>query len=168
MMCTPQSPGPDPSAIAFDVFGALGYLRSLPFVDRERIGVMGWYYGAMAALVTTRQLLAHVVQPRAGGFRAPVAFYPGCSSLAADTAIPVLLLLGQADDWTPPQRCVQVAEQLQQRGRTVVWKVYPGAYHAFDVVGPSRDVLGHQLEYDPTATADAIERVKDFLAEQLR
>ncbi|MBI4609115.1 MAG: dienelactone hydrolase family protein [Candidatus Rokubacteria bacterium] len=151
--------------VAGDAVEALVHLRSLPFVDQDRIGVIGWSHGAMAALVAIRS------GPRGRGFRLAIAFYPDCGYVAYDTTIPVLLLLGEVDDWTPPGQCVKVTKQLQREGRPVVWKVYPGAHHGFDVAGfGNRTVVyrGYTMRYDPAATADAKERVRAFLAQHLR
>jgi dienelactone hydrolase len=38
-----------------DAFGALAVLRSLPFVDRERIGIMGGSHGGASTLATMAQ-----------------------------------------------------------------------------------------------------------------
>jgi len=154
---------PTPHEVAGDAFGALAYLRSLPFVDRDRIGVMGWSYGAMAALAAASASFTKWAQPPGGGFRVAVPFYPSCSYVAHDTAIPVLLLLGEADDWTPPGQCVEAAKRLQQEGRTMLWTVYPGAHHGFDkseLGSRTVSVLGYTLRYDPVATADAEKRIR--------
>lgn len=168
--CGPGRPGH--AAVAADAFGALVYLRSLPFVDRDRVGVMGWSFGATAALMAGSELGAFL-QPPEGGFRAAVAFYPYCTGYLGDETVPLLLLLGELDDWTPASDCVARAEELRQEGQTVVWKVYPGAYHSFDEAELRRYsgtaiVQGHILEYDPEATADAWKRVRAFLAQHLR
>jgi dienelactone hydrolase len=157
--------------VAGDAFGALAYLRSLPFVDRERIGVIGWSYGAMASLIAAGASFSKSVQPPGGGFRVAVPFYPSCSYLTHDTAIPVLLLLGEADDWTPPDLCVATAQELRNSGRTALWQVYPGATHGFDKAElENRTVtyLGHTMRYDPAATADAEKRLRAFLTQYLR
>jgi dienelactone hydrolase len=174
-----------------DAFGALTYLRSLPFVDGKRIGVMGWSYGATAALRVATTSAVVESEPRDGGFRVSVAFYPRCDAFGYDTNIPVLMLLGGNDDWTPPAQCVAAAEALIKRGgSTVEWTVYPGATHNFDNSelragnrcehGSDRSCrdheriranawhLGHSLEYDANATADAEKRVGAFLATHLR
>lgn len=57
------------------------------------------------------------------------------------------------------------------KGKTahgVILKVYPGAHHAFDWGGINMTYLGHRLLYDPAAAANAIVRVKKFLAKHLR
>lgn len=157
---------------AWDAIGALAYLRSLPFVDRERIGVMGWSAGGGAALAATSKMGPEnwkSLEPYSGPrFRVAVAFYPNCQELPPDPVIPILLLVGEADDWTGYYRCVEVSKELQQQGRTVLWKVYPGVHHGFDQNFPNREVLGHTLEYSGWATADSEKRVRAFLAQYLR
>lgn len=81
---------PSISDVLQDAFGALAYLRSLPFVDPGRIGVIGWSYGATAAL------WANFSGRPGKEFQATVAFYPGCSQMPDDTSTPLLLLLGEA------------------------------------------------------------------------
>ncbi|MBI2459930.1 MAG: dienelactone hydrolase family protein [Candidatus Rokubacteria bacterium] len=157
-------------AVARDAYSALVYLRSLPFVDADRIGLAGWSYGAMAALLGVREAFVKATAPKVSTFRAVIAFYPACEYFGPDTTLPVLLLLGDADTWTPPTVCVQVASRLQERGQTALAVVYPGAHHAFDrsdLGGRTVSVLGHTLRYDPAATADARSRVRSFLSEHL-
>jgi dienelactone hydrolase len=133
--------------VAWDAFGALAYLRSLPFVDRERVGVMGWSWGATAALKAARKPFITEANP------------PG-----------VLLLMGAQDDLSPPYYCLDVAKRLQASGRPVSWVVYPGARHGFDQAelgGKTFDSFGHALQYDPVATRDSEKRVREFLRQNL-
>ena len=83
-----QGGQPTMSEFAKDAAGALAYLRSLPFVDPKRIGVVGWSYGGGAALIAARAASDWLFDPGPGGFRAAVAFYPNCSQIGADTNIP--------------------------------------------------------------------------------
>jgi dienelactone hydrolase len=155
--------------VAWDAIGALAYLRTQPFVDADRIAVMGWSYGAMAALDASRANFIRMAGGR--GFRAAVPFYPHCSYLSSDIAIPVLLLLGGSDDWAPAGACVERATALAQAGRAIQWHVYHGAAHGFDQAelgDRTVIVLGHRLQYDAAATGDAERRVRAFLAEHLR
>ena len=154
----------------WDALGALRYLRSLPFVAGDRIGVMGWSEGGSVALrASSDPLAAYAI--KAPGFRATVALYPGCgNNLSSDTTAPVLLLLGEKDDWTSPIPCVQIAKELQHASRPVEYVVYPRATHAFDEASLRGVVtyLGHQLKYDPAATSDARKRIKVFLERHLK
>jgi dienelactone hydrolase len=161
---------PTMQEVAADAFGALRYLRSLPFVDAERVGVMGWSYGAGASLLASRAGYRFLdrSEPNGKGFQAAVAFYPPCQLAGTDTATPLLMLLAGADDWTPTYGCISIGEVLQRENRPVRWVVYPNASHAFDQPGPPRTYLGHYMAYDPSATADAEKQVRRFLAEFFR
>ena len=143
---------------ALDARGARIYLEKLPFVDSERIVVMGWSHGG----ATTLKAMADT------SFRAAIAFYPYCPRLQNLNA-PLLILIGEKDDWTPAAECIK-AVQLQKSSHEVLLKVYPGAYHSFDENGLVGGMLyfGHWLEYHPKATSDAIFQVKTFLAKHLK
>ena len=67
------------------------------------------------------------------------------------------MLLGGADDMTPPEPCEQLAARWQRRGHRVELEVYPGAFHGFDGDGALRvrpNIKGgmHQGN-DPAAAA---------------
>jgi len=150
-----------------DAFGALRYLRSLPFVDGERVGVIGFSFGGGAALLASRAGYQWLRTPEKG-FRAAVAFYPPCELAGTDTTTPLLMLLAGADDWTPPSLCITIGKILERERTPVRWMVYPNAPHGFDQPGPPRTYLGHYMAYDASATADAQRQVRQFLAEFLR
>lgn len=163
---------PTMQEVAADAFGALRFLRAQPFVDPQRVGVMGWSYGGGASLAASRaeyrRLADALVATESKGFQAAVAFYPPCQLAGMDTEIPLLMLLGGADDWTRPERCISVGERLQRDKRPVRWVVYPSALHGFDQPGPPRTSLGHHIAYDGSATADARNQVRQFLADVFR
>jgi dienelactone hydrolase len=147
-----------------DAYDAKRYLAGLPFIDRGRIAVMGWSNGGATTL---EALYLKKDDP----FRAAIAFYPSCRRTLAGLNSPLMILIGEADDWTPAGRCV-AAMPKEKSAFEVVLKVYPGAYHGFDGLGKSRKVSGsrggvHHLEYQPEAEADAIVRVKAFFEKHL-
>jgi dienelactone hydrolase len=141
------NPGALPAPVrANDAIAAKSYLMSLPNIAKGRIGLIGFSHGAGAALAAaTREGTA---------FRAVVAFYPWCTGSQPGNA---LILIGDADDWTPSSRC-RAAPNL---------KVYPGATHAFDSPRPDRIYLGHHLSYDAAAATDAVDRTRRFLSSHL-
>jgi dienelactone hydrolase len=58
---------------AKDAHGARHYLSRLPFVDRNRIAVMGWSHGGLSTIVS-------VIDAYGGdSFKAAIAFYPYCA-----------------------------------------------------------------------------------------
>jgi dienelactone hydrolase len=146
---------------------ALNYVKTLTFVDGDRVAVMGWSHGGGAALEASgrRSRLWYDPDDRLA-FRAAVAFYPPCQYLDDETQTPTLMLLAGRDDWTPPNWCVAVAERIGLR--RVSWKVYPDACHAFDLPGKMRTYLGYVMAYDGPATRASRMEVRAFLAEQLQ
>lgn len=155
--------------MARDALDALAYLKTLPFVDSERVAVMGWSHGGGAALEASD----HYNNGRSGSdprraFRAAVAFYPPCQSLDDQTATPTLMLLAGADDWTPSGYCLVGGQRALDQHRPVSWAMYANAQHAFDQPGPMRNYLGHNMSYDAEAAAASHKAVQAFLAEQLQ
>lgn len=130
---------------AGDAYAALAYLRTLPYVDGNRVAVMGGSHGGASTLAT-------MVAPQAKdrGFLAAVALYPACAmnmggwrtDSTGDYAPggPVYILIGEIDDWTPAGNCRKLAESAQKAGHAVSLKVYPGAHHSFDSANPERYV----------------------------
>ncbi len=171
-----------------DAVGALRYLRRVPGVDRERIGVIGWSNGGVFAMSLVngpsqeRARRRGVVLPEPG-VRAAVAVYPGgCQSLIDQLIVrPLLVLVGDADDWTPAGPCLAMADAMRRRGADVSIVVYPGAVHYFDLEGQPRRYLpfaandnkpdlccGATVGYDAAAAADARRRVEAFFGGHLK
>lgn len=188
---------------AFDAYAALAYLRSLPFVDGAHVGVIGGSHGCsgtLAAMVTPASNRAPLVEERRHGFAAGVALYPGCAApygtwtathefgdhgaVTAYSGVyqpiaPLLILVGERDDWTPAKPCEELAQRAQAAGYPVAIKVYPGAQHSFDSSAPTRYLpnrrnansatgRGATTGGDPIAWADAIREVTAFFARQLK
>ena len=78
---------------------------------------------------------------------------------------PTLILTGALDDWTPPQACKDMVKRASDSGTEVDLVVYPNASHSFMVpqLRPGRRYLGHWLEYDEDASADALTQTRRFL-----
>lgn len=171
-----------------DAIGALRWLGSRRYVDRRRVAIMGWSNGGVFAIAlvngpSLERARARGVQLPEPGFAAAVAFYPGgCQSLVDERVVqPLLLLIGDADDWTLPSACARMVEAMRGRGADATIVLYPGAVHYFDVVGQPRTVLadvendnrpggccGATVGYDPAADVDARQRVEAFLTRHLR
>ncbi len=148
-----------------DAYSAKAYLSALPFVDPQRIAVIGWSHGGWAVM---RIIDGYYRDETAVPFKAAVAFYPYCQTIyKPDT--PVLVLIGRKDDWNPASLC----EYLKQSGEyndskyEFTLKVYPNASHAFDFEGLKEDSFGHHAEYDPDAASDAISQTRNFLSRYL-
>lgn len=160
-----------------DALGALRWLAARPEVDAERLALVGWSNGGSTVLAATNAGLREVTQSPVKP-RAAVAFYPGCSfelGRGYRPLVPLLLLLGEKDDWTGAQPCLDLA---QRAGAKVQVEVYAGAYHGFDSEAKlrlRRDVpngvspgQGVHVGGDPIARVASRERLLAFLREQLQ
>jgi dienelactone hydrolase len=152
---------------AFDAYAALRYLSQLDFVDPARMAVLGQSMGGGSVLYAVDHELA--AQYFEEHFRAAIAYYPSCGIAAAMMTAPTLVLIGEADDWTPVQRCREMVARARPDGAAITLTVYPGAHHAFDVaeLKPGVRSLGHWVEYDEPSARDAEQKVRAFLAANL-
>jgi dienelactone hydrolase len=163
-----------------DVFAAIAWLAKQPSVDVSRIVVMGWSHGAQTVLstvdATDKYVQAQAVQPRAA-----VAFYPGCLANNKmwnyEVHKPLLIMIGELDDWTLARECVTLQERLHKNkaNAAVDLVVYPGSYHGFDGTGPVRQMEGlgntktgkAMVGGNPAAREASHARMFEFLSAQL-
>lgn len=158
-----------------DAYGALRWLQAQPFVKPDRVALAGWSNGAMTLLWTIRAGAPQRPGDLAHDFRTAVGFYPGCIVIRRElphytAALPALLQVGLADEWTKPQPCIDfVAEANARGGARLEIDAYDGAYHAFDYPAMNvREVTisgGRKVPAGthPEARATAIARVRAWL-----
>lgn len=158
-----------PNMRVADIAGALDYLATRPDVVKGKVGIIGHSHGGSTVIRSAQSTFA--LNKR--GLVAGVAYYPGCNP-QFDTGIdiPILLLAGDKDDWTPSDRCRKLVGSLV-RGDLVEAVYYPDAYHSFDVKAVDRTVPGaagkqHRLVYDTVAAPDAEARTRAFFEKYLR
>lgn len=160
-----------------DANAARHWLQAQPYVNGERISLIGWSHGATTALWTVRPRKATPPDTKPD-FRSVIAFYPNCRRLGAtawSTRLPALILIGAADDWTPANACEQMVAGAQGRSARASLVTYPGAYHDFDRqnypfhervgLANTPDPAGRvHVGTNPAARADAFKRVPEWLA----
>jgi len=173
-----------------DAYAALAHLRTLSYVDGKHIGLMGGSHGGsttLTSMIAPESEADLLAKERRAGFAAAVALYPGCvasrrtwsNAGVYQPVAPLLILIGDKDDWTPAEPCRRLTEAAQQAGYPVTIKIYPGAYHSFDSGYPGRYVAtrinpnvasgrGATTGGDPAAWADSIREVVDFFGRYLR
>lgn len=145
-----------------DVNGAIAWLATRPEIDAGRIAVMGWSHGAGVALQVAAEpgSLRPDLKP---AVLAAVAVYPWCPKGSARYRTPTLVLVGDADDWTPAELCETMVAELPASSAPVDLVVFPGATHSFDCRTCNGEYWGHRLVYDAAATADAHARARALL-----
>ena len=153
-----------------DAYAALRYLSQQSFVAPERVAVLGNSMGGYSALYAVdRGLMAQYFRRFKERFRAAVAYYPNCGIPVTMMTAPTLILIGEADDLTPAERCRMMVAHARPDGAPIALTVYPGAHHGFNfaILQPGRSSLGHWLEYNAPAAKDAEGKVRAFLAANL-
>jgi carboxymethylenebutenolidase len=154
-----------------DAAGALAWLRTRPDVIPDRIGLQGWSNGGSTVLATMSPVapVPPALTP-ASGFRAAVAFYPGCGlhdvfdATPLRPTAPTLVLHGTADEEVSFKRCESLVQRSRAAGGPIDIKLSPGAAHNFD--SPADNVQRH--EANAVATRDAVALSMKFFADQLR
>lgn len=157
-----------------DAWGALEFLRSRPDVQGDRIAALGWSQGGGTVLA------AYGPDGEGAGFRGAVAFYPGCRTALRNPdwqpGGPLLILIGEEDDWTPAEPCEELAGRDSVKGLLEL-VVYPDAHHGFDLpttpVRTRKDLATvpsgqAHVGTNEAARADAVARVTAFLAKLLK
>jgi carboxymethylenebutenolidase len=145
-----------------DAEGALSWLRGRSDVIGNRIFLQGWSNGGSTALnVMQRQ------GSKPSGYRAALAFYPGCGpkallAPALTTGAPVTLFLGSDDEEVSPARCLDFAKRSRDAGSNIEALLYQGATHGFD--DPSRR---HQSVQGNRAALDDVSKRAIALVEGL-
>ncbi|MCY1059029.1 dienelactone hydrolase family protein [Nannocystis sp. SCPEA4] len=155
---------------ARDAQGAAAWLARQPFVDPERLAVLGWSHGGTSVLS-----FAGRAEPKNTDIRTAVAFYPGCQRFADNPTwepkIPITILIGKQDDWTPVEPCRDLAKRFPDEIELVE---YPRAVHGFDApdqrVHPitglaytASDTGMAHVGTEPEARRDSIRLVKQEL-----
>ncbi|MBT9287938.1 dienelactone hydrolase family protein [Prosthecodimorpha staleyi] len=160
-----------------DAMTVLDHLAGRADVRRDAIFLLGWSNGGSTVLNAVGSAARAAGSP---DFRAAIAFYPGCRVQAErgtwKSRTDLLILIGEADDWTPAEPCRRLA--AGDPGH-VTLVTYPGAYHDFDhpdlkihsAAGLAFTGSGTGSAHtgtDPAARRDAIERAGAFLAAHRR
>ena len=133
-----------------DQLAGVEYLRSLPYVDADRIGIWGWSYGGFMTLTA---LFKAPDVFKAGTAVAPVTDWrlydsiyterymksPADNEEGYETASPInfvddfqgklLVMHGDADDNVHAQNSFQLLEKLIDAGKSVDFMVYPQKTH---------------------------------------
>lgn len=111
-----------------DLTGTINWLLTQPFVDRDRISMIGWGTGGSAVL---RLLDPGLAVHKRVNFAAAVAYYPQCEYLLKSFGYTPRLLpvvhSGAADQLAPSAPCKDLSARWNSP-----FTAHAGAYHNFD------------------------------------
>jgi carboxymethylenebutenolidase len=156
-----------------DAYAALAYLRTRTDVLPDRIGLQGWSNGASATLAAmavgeATDVPGTGMPARDSGFRAALAFYPGCGLRGRfgngyRPYAPVRVFHGTRDEEVSPRRCGILVEKARALGSDVEIRFYDAATHGFDDPSAKR----RRVPANARAADDAIARALRFFAGEL-
>ncbi len=132
-----------------DAYGAFKFLASHPAIDARRIGVMGFSWGGVVAMLTaTKPYSLRYLGPQAK-FAAHAPLYPACwlynvapgFEFKDFTGAPVFIQCGELDAYDEPDTGEKLVRSLASIAPGLLSiKTYPGATHAFDRTEPAMTV----------------------------
>ncbi len=131
------------------------WARTLPYVDTNKIHVIGWSMGGGGVLKWLEG-----PSSEASSVRSAIVVYPPCNKHEnLSLQMPVLMLLGASDDIADSGTCEALVESSANSQQVTVTN-YPGARHGFDIedAPPVLDIgngmtVGYQQEAAEAAWA---------------
>jgi len=120
--------------IILDSYRALDKLANHPKIDKDRIAITGWSLGGGVTLFSGWKPLMDAIDSD-NEFAAHLAFYPPCfvePSILDFTDSPIHILIGELDEWTPSNPCIDLVDILDNNGVDIDITVYEDAHHSFD------------------------------------
>ena len=147
-----------------DALGALDYLATQPFIDKDKVAVMGFSSGAIN--INKIIIGGEEASPKGPRFKAAISFYGHCKNIYSNSSNFTLSLEIVAEkDLYHADSCISAG-----KFDGIDTFVMEGANHAFDMVEHTRshvDPWGVVMQYDREATKKARELTKAFLAHHL-
>ncbi|MGX1305402.1 dienelactone hydrolase [Amorphus suaedae] len=163
---------------AGDVLVSLADVRAMPFVNQDRMALIGMSHGGWSIMdllaldaegrlpLNLKRAPGGTDDPPLSSVAAVVLVYPWCgpTNRAAKAGwqhpAPVLFVLADDDVIAPAEDCHAVADTLEAEGRTVEILSFAGVTHGFD----QQDHSGiSTLVFDAAATRQTIDRAIAFL-----
>jgi dienelactone hydrolase len=167
-----------------DALQAADYLRTLAYVDKDRVAHVGFSWGAMVALLTGSSSWRWA-SPGSKPFAASVAVYPGCFTIKPPTGPsfeivqrtidrPMLVLMADKDGETPADECVPKLQAAKAGGSPIEWQILQNTTHCWDCVHldgfSKRDFRGNKIvyRYNARATDEARQRMFEYIDKALK
>jgi len=124
-----------------DAFAALEILHTHPFVDSNRIGVMGYSMGGITTILAAFEEIAQNSSRSKIRFALHVPFYAPCIIQPENfrgTGATIVGLWGEEDETTPRSRCEELVKHLRDGGNSVKAIWYPDAAHGWNGKKPMK------------------------------
>jgi dienelactone hydrolase len=129
-----------------DAYGALKFLSTQPHIDARHIGILGFSWGGVVAMLSATQAYASRFTDGTLKFAAHVAHYPVCwvynhvpgYEFNSFTGSPVLIQSGELDAYDHPDTGAHLVQSLPAAARSFIsLKMYKHASHGWDRLQPA-------------------------------
>jgi len=121
-----------------DVHSVLEIVSQDTRFNKDKIALGGHSVGAITTLHSSFSELQKILE-RSGKpvFNAFIALAPSCELTAKKPELlaPLLIVVGELDNWTNPTPCKQEVNRLIDASQDVSLKVIPNSYHTFSTTG---------------------------------
>jgi len=156
----------DPSQIELsDIFSMVSYLRDLEYVDKTRIGLVGFSLGAALSLVIAfydKNIKTAVLYyppadlGRIGKFFARIKIE---ANFIENISCPLLIIQGDSDHFIPIESACKLFQYLKIHNKLCEMSTYPGVGHAFNWT----DRVEYNAEFAEKAREDTIRFLDKYL-----
>ena len=136
--------------IVADVKAAVDFLKAQPFVQPDRIGIVGFCFGGRVSYLAAGTIPdikaasvfygGRILQPLGGSGPSPL-------ELTGKISSPVLGLFGEEDQNPTPEDVGKIEAELKKHGKVYEFHMYPGSGHGFH--------CDTRASYRPEAARDA-------------
>ncbi|MDC1492721.1 dienelactone hydrolase family protein [Flavobacteriaceae bacterium] len=124
------------AAMIVDAYKALEVLSNYSSINKDKISITGWSLGGAVTLFSAWLPLKNSINKELS-FASHLSFYPPCFFELENmdfSQAPIHILIGELDDWTPSEPCVQLVDQLSNYSNIDI-TVYKDSHHGFDREG---------------------------------
>lgn len=118
--------------MVLDSYQAYELLLENPNIKSDKIGITGWSLGGGVSLFSAWKPLNDAINEKVN-FAVHLPIYPPCivvPEMADFGHAPIHILIGQLDNWTPADACLDFVNKVYARNINIT--VYPDAHHSFD------------------------------------
>ena len=127
--------------VIYDMAMSLNLLWDDQRIDNQKIYAAGWSLGGTATLFNGWMPLQTSLNKNGASFAGYLMWYPGCLALPDlnewDKDL-MQIYIGEEDNWTPPQPCKELVEDINSQGGNAFIEIYPNSFHSFDGPQPLR------------------------------
>jgi len=127
--------------VIYDMAMTLNLVWDDPRVDNTKIYAAGWSLGGTATLFNAWLPLQEALNKYGASFAGYLMWYPGCLALPDldlwDKDL-MQIYIGEEDNWTPPEPCVNLVNKINSEGGNASIELYPNSFHSFDGPMPLR------------------------------